>query len=50
MWEAIAIFSHLNVQPGKRADFSQLVDALNYGILGALPPPYRHGKEVCQGC
>ena len=30
--------------------FPRWLDAMNCVILDALPPPYRHGKEVCQGC
>ena len=34
----------------KEPIFPSWLDAMNCVILDALPPPYRHGKEVCQGC
>lgn len=51
MWEEIGSFSYLDIQLGKKSGFlPSWLDALNCAILYALPPPYRHGKEVCQGC
>lgn len=45
------LFFLLGYSTGKKERiFPSWLDALNCAILYALPPPYRHGKEVCQGC
>ena len=44
------IFPVGSVSRKKEPIFPSWLDAMNYAILDALPPPYRHGKEVCQGC
>jgi len=51
MWEETTIFSQLGwLSRKKEPIFPSWLDAMNYAILYGLPPPYRHGKEVCQGC
>ena len=45
------LFFLLGCSTGKKEPiFPSWLDALNYGILDALPPPYWHGKEVCRVC